>query len=114
MFLAGLAAAAGKRVCDMRWEVRDSTVEFLGRLSKEPGGGSASEALLSRCWIKSLLTAALQDSESYVRASAVAALAGALTQSWQQGAPGEEVGEIAPHGKQGSKRRHKTPPQTSR
>ncbi|CAF92735.1 unnamed protein product [Tetraodon nigroviridis] len=85
-----LTAAVGKRVCDMRWEVRDSTVEFLGHLATEPGGGSASEALLSRGWITSLLTVALQDAESYVRASAVAGLAGTLTQRCQQGAAGEE------------------------
>lgn len=93
--LADLTAAVGKRVCDMRWEVRDSTVEFLGHLATEPGGGSASEALLSRGWITSLLTVALQDAESYVRASAVAGLAGTLTQRCQQGAAGEEVGGIA-------------------
>lgn len=84
-------------MCDMRWEVRDSTVEFLGHLAKERGGVSASEAMLSRCWIKSLLKVALQDTESYVRASAIAALAGTLTQSCQQGASDEEVGDIASH-----------------
>lgn len=87
-------------MCDMRWEVRDSTVEFLGHLAKERGGVSASEAMLSRCWIKSLLKVALQDTESYVRASAIAALAGTLTQSCQQGASDEEVGDIASHCKQ--------------
>lgn len=95
VFLADLTAVLGKRVCDMRWEVRDSTVEFLGHLAEGHGGVSASEAMLSRCWIKSLLKVALQDAESYVRASAIAALAGTLTQSCQQGASDEEVGEIA-------------------
>lgn len=87
-------------MCDMRWEVRDSTVEFLGHLAKERGGVSASEAMLSRGWIKSLLKVALQDTESYVRASAIAALAGTLTLGCQQGASDEEVGEIASHCKQ--------------
>lgn len=86
-------------MCDMRWEVRDSTVEFLGHLAKEHRGVSASEAMLSRSWIKSLLKVALQDTESYVRASAIAALAGTLTQSCQQGAS-DEVVEIASHCKQ--------------
>lgn len=82
-------------MCDMRWEVRDSTVEFLGHLAKEDGGAGAQEAMLSRCWITSLLKVALQDTESYVRASAIAALAGTLTQSCRQGASDEEVGGIA-------------------
>lgn len=82
----------------MRWEVRDSTVEFLGHSAKQPGGASAREAMLSRCWITSLLKEALQDTESYVRASAIAALAGlTLTESCQQGASDEEVGGIASH-----------------
>ncbi|XP_029950057.1 BRCA1-associated ATM activator 1-like [Salarias fasciatus] len=78
-----------KRVCDMRWEVRDSTLEFLGHLAGVQVGQtcSASEALLggSSCTIP-LLREALHDPESYVRASAVCALAQTLTRSWQQGA----------------------------
>lgn len=81
----------------MRWEVRDSTVEFLGHSAQQPGGASAWEAMLSRCWITSLLKVALQDTESYVRASAIAALARTLTPSCQQGASDEEVGGIASH-----------------
>ncbi|KAM7394522.1 hypothetical protein PAMP_021319 [Pampus punctatissimus] len=72
-----------KRVCDMRWEVRDSTVEFLGQLA---GAHGASEALLGDCCTTPLLKAALQDPESYVRASATSALALTLAHSWQQGA----------------------------
>lgn len=83
-------------MCDMRWEVRDSTVEFLGHLAKKHRGVNASGAMLSRCWIKSLLKVALQDPESYVRASAIVALAG----SCQQGASDEEVVETASHCKQ--------------
>lgn len=95
VFLADLAAVVGKRACDMRWEVRDSTVEFLGHLAEERGRASASEAMLSRCWIRSLLKVALQDAESYVRASAIDALAGTLSQSCQQGAADEEVRKVA-------------------
>lgn len=94
VFLADLTAVVGKRACDMRWEVRDSTVEFLGHLAEKRGGESASEAMLSRCWIRSLLKVALQDAESYVRASAIAALAGTLSQSCQQGAADEAVREV--------------------
>lgn len=93
----------GKRACDMRWEVRDSTVEFLGHLAEERGRACASEAMLSRCWIKSTLEVALQDTESYVRASAIAALAGTLTQIGQQGAEDEAVGETASRCRQCSK-----------
>ncbi|KAM9362562.1 integrator complex assembly factor BRAT1 [Symphorus nematophorus] len=82
-----------KRVCDMRWEVRDSTVEFLGHLAdvrvflrSAEEVCDASEALLGGCCTTPLLREALQDTESYVRASAISALAKTLTHSWQQGA----------------------------
>ncbi|XP_029288235.1 integrator complex assembly factor BRAT1 isoform X3 [Cottoperca gobio] len=81
-----------KRVCDMRWEVRDSTVEFLGHLTgvrvslKSVEVCDSSDVLLGVCSTTPLLKEALQDSESYVRASAIAALAKTLTHSWQQGA----------------------------
>ncbi|XP_069545818.1 BRCA1-associated ATM activator 1 [Brachyistius frenatus] len=83
-----------KRACDMRWEVRDSTVEFLGHLAVVPvyqtaaeKACDASEALLGgRCCTIPLLQEALQDPESYVRASAISALAQTLSHSWQQGA----------------------------
>lgn len=79
-----------KRACDIRWEVRDSTVEFLGQLAgadvfpKE--GRDASEAPPEgRCAVP-LLREALQDPESYVRASAISALARTLAHRRQQGA----------------------------
>lgn len=80
-----------KRVCDVRWEVRDSTVEFLGNLAGERAFmkeecDSVLEGLLSPCCTTSLLKEALQDTESYVRASAISALARTLAHSWQQGA----------------------------
>lgn len=83
----GLTAVVKKRVCDLRWEVRDSTVEFLGQLMSV-----APEALPSACCTTPLLQEALQDPESYVRASAVSSLA----HSWQQEAasPQEQVGTL--------------------
>ncbi|XP_035515244.1 LOW QUALITY PROTEIN: BRCA1-associated ATM activator 1 [Morone saxatilis] len=85
-----LVEVVKKRVCDMRWEVRDSTVEFLGHLAGVGKSAEdtcdASEALLDGCCIAPLLKEALQDTESYVRASAISALAKTLAHSWQQGA----------------------------
>uniref|UniRef100_A0A3Q3EGU8 BRCA1 associated ATM activator 1 n=1 Tax=Labrus bergylta TaxID=56723 RepID=A0A3Q3EGU8_9LABR len=85
-----LVEVVKKRVCDMRWEVRDSTVEFLGHLAgvsvslkSAEEVCSASEALLGGCSTTPLLREALQDTESYVRASAVSSLAKTLTHSWQ-------------------------------
>ncbi|KAM4594346.1 integrator complex assembly factor BRAT1 isoform 2-T2 [Fundulus diaphanus] len=89
-----LTQAVRKRACDTRWEARDSTVEFLGHLAearscRTPGGEERepSNALLGgRAFAVPLLKEALQDPESYVRASSIAALAQTLTPSWQQGA----------------------------
>ncbi|XP_031165470.1 BRCA1-associated ATM activator 1 isoform X2 [Sander lucioperca] len=88
-----LVEVVKKRACDMRWEVRDSTVEFLGHLAGVHVSVTlgeevcdASEALLGGCCTTPLLKEALQDTESYVRASAISALAKTLTHSWQQGA----------------------------
>lgn len=72
-----------KRVCDMRWEVRDSTVEFLGKVA---GVLKSPEELISTSCTTPLLKEALQDPESYVRASSISALAQTLARSWQQGA----------------------------
>ncbi|KAM9819595.1 BRCA1-associated ATM activator 1 [Syngnathus typhle] len=74
-----------KRACDPRWEVRDSTIEFLGQLQCIPSLGSVDASLLSNRSTAPLLREALQDPESYVRASAVAALARGLVPCWQQG-----------------------------
>ncbi len=99
--LLDLVEVVKKRVCDMRWEVRDSTVEFLGHLAgvrvllkSSEEVCDASEELLGSCCTTPLLKEALQDTESYVRASAISALAETLAQSWQQGAAltQEEVG----------------------
>ncbi|XP_071032079.1 BRCA1-associated ATM activator 1-like [Oncorhynchus clarkii lewisi] len=71
-----------KRVCDVRWEVRDSTLEFLGQLC---------EAL--SCTVTPILLEALCDQESYVRASAISALARTLPLSDQQGEQGNQTQE---------------------
>ncbi|XP_059183243.1 BRCA1-associated ATM activator 1 isoform X2 [Centropristis striata] len=86
-----------KRVCDMRWEVRDSTVEFLGHLAGvHVSQKCAEESLLGGCCTTPLLKEALQDTESYVRASAVSALAKTRTHRWQKGAAlAEEETETA-------------------
>ncbi|XP_068583227.1 BRCA1-associated ATM activator 1 isoform X2 [Cebidichthys violaceus] len=88
-----LGEVVKKRACDMRWEVRDSTVEFLGHLAGVRVSAAtaeeacdASAALLGGCCTTPLLKEALQDTESYVRASAIAALAKTRTHGWQQGA----------------------------
>ncbi|KAG7999763.1 BRCA1-associated ATM activator 1, partial [Nibea albiflora] len=87
-----LVEVVKKRVCDMRWEVRDSTVEFLGHLAgvhvflkSSEEVRDACEALLGGCCTTPLLREALQDTESYVRASAISALAKTRARSWQQG-----------------------------
>lgn len=78
-------------MCDMRWEVRDSTVEFLGKAAgvlKSRGGVSDApeDQLISTSCAAPLLRKALQDPESYVRASSISALAQTLAHGWQQGA----------------------------
>lgn len=77
----------------MRWEARDSTVEFLGHLGQAPSCRSFTEQetepsdvlLGGRSFTVPLLKKALQDPESYVRASSISALAQTLTPSWQEG-----------------------------
>lgn len=97
-FLLDLTRVVNKRVCDVRWEVRDSTAEFLGQLAAVrlllKSADPASEAPLSDRCMAPLLREALQDPESYVRASAISALAQTLAPGWQQGAavPQEQVG----------------------
>uniref|UniRef100_A0A3B4AUR9 BRCA1-associated ATM activator 1 n=1 Tax=Periophthalmus magnuspinnatus TaxID=409849 RepID=A0A3B4AUR9_9GOBI len=85
---ADLLRVVQKRVCDLRWEVRDSTVEFLGQqaaLAPSSSIPSQSLLLLDECSTLPLLREALQDQENYVRASAVSALAQALQRGWSQG-----------------------------
>uniref|UniRef100_A0A8C6TJ83 BRCA1-associated ATM activator 1 n=1 Tax=Neogobius melanostomus TaxID=47308 RepID=A0A8C6TJ83_9GOBI len=78
LFLSDLAQLVSKRVCDLRWEVRDSTVEFLGQQATQTSFSvdpcQSSPLLLEERSTVPLLREALQDQESYVRASAVSAL----------------------------------------
>ena len=102
VFLTDLLTVVRKRVCDVHWEVRDSTMEFLGDLaalspSNDPAQ-CASENPLTSSFTPHLVEA-LQDPESYVRASAIKALAQTFTPGWQQGAPPsrEQVGRHKRH-----------------
>ncbi|XP_028314827.1 integrator complex assembly factor BRAT1 isoform X2 [Gouania willdenowi] len=89
-----LLGVVRKRVCDVRWEVRDSTVEFLGRLAAVKVHHTTDTEAQSACEvlpggsssITPVLEEALLDPESYVRASAISALAQTQAPGWQQGA----------------------------
>ncbi|KAK1164775.1 BRCA1-associated ATM activator 1 isoform X2 [Acipenser oxyrinchus oxyrinchus] len=63
-----------KRLCDVRWEVRDSALEFLTQLTLNFQGKTEFPPILLSSGILKLLLDLLSDSESYVRASAVTAL----------------------------------------
>lgn len=68
-----------KHVCDARWEVRDSTLEFITQLTADLKGNSKyTETLHSSGMISALFTS-LSDLEGYVQASAMAALGEAVT-----------------------------------
>lgn len=77
----------------MHWEARDSTVEFLGHLAglrscqaSTEDETELSQVLLGGCsFTVPILKEALQDAESYVRASSISALSQTLSLSWQQG-----------------------------
>ncbi|MFT7812049.1 BRCA1-associated ATM activator 1 isoform X1 [Arapaima gigas] len=60
-----------KRLCDVRWEVRDSSLEFLTHLMLQFQGNPSFCKALSSSGICGFLMALLIDPESYVRASAV-------------------------------------------
>ncbi|XP_036397967.1 BRCA1-associated ATM activator 1 [Megalops cyprinoides] len=63
-----------KRLCDVRWEVRDSSLEFLTQLTSHfRETPSYCETLLSS-GVLDLLMTLLKDPESYVRASVILAL----------------------------------------
>ncbi|XP_017573237.1 BRCA1-associated ATM activator 1 [Pygocentrus nattereri] len=68
-----------KHVCDGRWEVRDSTLEFIMQLTATLKGNSKYVEALHDCGMVSVLFTSLSDVEGYVRASAVAALGETLT-----------------------------------
>lgn len=74
LVLGELLAVLQKRLCSPCWEVRDSGLEFLTQMTRHWGGqGSFRQALLGS-EVPELTRQLLQDPESYVRASAVAAV----------------------------------------
>ncbi|XP_053085818.1 BRCA1-associated ATM activator 1 isoform X2 [Pangasianodon hypophthalmus] len=70
-----------KHVCDGRWEVRDSTLEFITQLTANLKGNSKYTETLHSSGMISVLFTSLSDLEGYVQASAVAALGEAITTS---------------------------------
>ncbi|XP_051994214.1 BRCA1-associated ATM activator 1 [Xyrauchen texanus] len=74
-----------KRMCDLRWEVRDSTLEFITHLTTALYGNSGYTEALHTSGMVSVLLSLLADVEGYVRASAVTAVGEAVTSSFQQG-----------------------------
>ncbi|XP_067298133.1 BRCA1-associated ATM activator 1 isoform X2 [Pseudorasbora parva] len=71
-----------KRMCDLRWEVRDSTLEFITQLIVALNGNSGFIEALHTSGMVSILLSSLADTEGYVRASAVAAVGEAVTSSF--------------------------------
>ncbi|KAK7166618.1 hypothetical protein R3I93_006389 [Phoxinus phoxinus] len=67
-----------KRMCDLRWEVRDSTLEFITQLTVALNGNSGFIEALHTSGMVSILLSSLADSEGYVRASAVAVVGEAV------------------------------------
>ncbi|XP_066546437.1 integrator complex assembly factor BRAT1 isoform X2 [Amia ocellicauda] len=63
-----------KRLCDVRWEVRDSALELLTQLAEQLREKPGFRTVLSGSGLPVLLLSSLSDPESYVRASAITAL----------------------------------------
>ncbi|CAI9173380.1 unnamed protein product [Rangifer tarandus platyrhynchus] len=80
LVLRELLAVLQKRLCSPCWEVRDSGLEFLTQMTRRWGGQAGFRQALLASEVPKLASQLLQDPESYVRASAVAA-AGQLS-SW--------------------------------
>ncbi|XP_066518473.1 BRCA1-associated ATM activator 1 isoform X2 [Hoplias malabaricus] len=68
-----------KHVCDGRWEVRDSTLEFIMQLTATLKGSIKYAEAFQDSDMISVLFTSLEDGEGYVRASAVTALGQAFT-----------------------------------
>ncbi|XP_073722259.1 integrator complex assembly factor BRAT1 isoform X3 [Misgurnus anguillicaudatus] len=73
-----------KRTCDLRWEVRDSALEFITQLTAVLGGNGEYVEALHTSGMFSILLSSLRDVEGYVRASAAMAVGEAVTSSVQQ------------------------------
>ncbi|XP_023670670.2 BRCA1-associated ATM activator 1 isoform X2 [Paramormyrops kingsleyae] len=63
-----------KRFCDVRWEMRDSSLEFFTQLTLQFKDDASYRGSLSNSGLIDSLMALLTDPESYVRASAISAL----------------------------------------
>ncbi|XP_041063407.1 BRCA1-associated ATM activator 1 isoform X1 [Carcharodon carcharias] len=74
-----------KRLFDVHWEIRDSTLEFLGQLCFQFKEVESFCQLIGSCGIPHLVLELLSDPESYVRASAISALGkmSYLSPNWQ-------------------------------
>ncbi|XP_048465830.1 BRCA1-associated ATM activator 1 isoform X2 [Rhincodon typus] len=74
-----------KRLFDVHWEIRDSTLEFLGQVCFQFKGVESFCQLFGSCGIPHLVLELLSDPESYVRASAITALGkmNYLSPKWQ-------------------------------
>ncbi|XP_055418078.1 BRCA1-associated ATM activator 1 isoform X1 [Bubalus kerabau] len=74
LVLGELLAVLQKRLCSPCWEVRDSGLEFLTQMTRRWGGQAGFRQALLASEVPELTRQLLQDPESYVRASAVAAV----------------------------------------
>ncbi|TRY81512.1 hypothetical protein DNTS_009920 [Danionella cerebrum] len=63
-----------KRMCDVRWEVRDSALEFITQLIIARNGDVSFSEALHNCGMVFCMLSSLADTEGYVRASAVTAV----------------------------------------
>ncbi|KAI7811103.1 BRCA1-associated ATM activator 1 isoform X2 [Triplophysa rosa] len=79
-----LFPALEKRTCDLRWEVRDSTLEFITQMTAALRGNTGYAEVLHTSSMFSILLSSLADVEGYVRASAVGAVGEAVTSLVQQ------------------------------
>ncbi|XP_047694959.1 BRCA1-associated ATM activator 1 isoform X1 [Prionailurus viverrinus] len=74
LFLRELLPVLPKRLCSPCWEVRDSGLEFLTQMIGRWGGQAGFRRALLASEAPELTEQLLRDPESYVRASAVAAM----------------------------------------
>ncbi|KAG3260109.1 BRCA1 associated ATM activator 1 [Ictidomys tridecemlineatus] len=83
LFLGELFPVLQKRLCSPCWEVRDSALEFFTNLSRHWGGQADFRKALLSSEAPTLTQQLLRDPESYVRASAVSAMAQLSSQGLQ-------------------------------
>ncbi|KAG9349815.1 hypothetical protein JZ751_026168 [Albula glossodonta] len=76
-----------KRLCDIRWEIRDSSLEFLTQLTSDFQENRSYCQTFSSSGVPDLLLTLLTDPESYVRASAILALGRTVGIIGKEGVP---------------------------